>query len=292
MSKTIIFTDSHINDPYLDELKDGFDEIMSYDADNIIHLGDYYDSNRPSPRSIMFGTEMAKKLVDKYKNVTILAGNGRHNWLNGGSVIDYLKVLGVEIVGMDLEREIDGKKCFFAHAMTNESYKEYGSHEYTVKELRKYDIALLGHQHLLQELTPTIHHVGSMFWQHFNEVADKYKRIAIIEDGELSFIPLLSPDRMIDVTDIKELPKIDPKTKVRLLIPDFHTFKNIVKQLPEWKEKFVEFKYELRYDKVSKNTQKVIKSDSISQLSIIEEIKKIDDPEVRQILQELFSGDK
>jgi|GEM_PF-3068061 len=283
--RVLVIGDTHIDDPYLDELRDIFEEIMSYDADHVIHLGDYYNHHKPSPQSLTFGTEIAKKILDKYKSFTLLAGNGRHNWLNGHSVIQYLSSLGVECVGMELKRDIDGLNCFFGHYMTNESCKEYGSHDYTVSDLKQYDLVLLGHQHLCQDITPEIFHLGSVFYQSFAEVGDSHKRIAIIENRKWRFIPLRSPIPMIDVTDPAKFSDINPRTKVRLLISDFETFKKQVNGLSRWKEKFVEFKYELRYQKTSAQAHQSTESGRQKQLSIIDEInKQVKQREVRELL--------
>ena len=294
--KLLVIGDTHIDDPYLDELRTIFAEIMEIKADAVVHLGDYYNLNKPSPASLAFGTEMAKSLMNKYKDFTLLAGNGRHNWMNGHSVVDYLTYLGVKCVGMEYEEVIDGKKVLFGHHMTNESYKEYGSHFYTVAELKKqYDLVLLGHQHIPQDITPNIVHLGSAFYQHFNESKDPFKRLAIVENGEIEFIPLKSPIPMIDVTEVSELQKINPRTKVRFLISSFDAFKKSINGLAEWRNKFVEFKYELRYDKTfskAKAEHKANTQDAQKRLSIIEEInRQVKDDEVRDLLVAQFKDE-
>ena len=291
--RVLVIGDTHIDDPYLDELKLVFDEILTHKADKVIHLGDYYNSNKPTPKCMEFGTKMATRLLEQYKDVTVLAGNGRHNWLEDYSVVGYLSYLGVKVMGMELEQELDGKKCFFGHYMTNESYKEYGSHEYTVADLQKYDIVLLGHQHIPQEITPKIHHVGSSIYQHFNEVKDPSKRLAVIENGVLSFIPLKSPIPMKDCTSAKEIDATDARTKVRFLIPDFQTFKNEVGNFKRWKEKFVEFKHDLRFEKThtQAQTEKIQSKEKASSSEIImSEVEEIKDNEVKLLVKQQFES--
>jgi predicted phosphodiesterase len=286
--RVLVIGDTHIDDPYLDELRPVFEEIMSYEADAVIHLGDYYNFNKPSPVSLNFGTEMARKLLDKYKDFTLLAGNGRHNWMNGHSVIDYLSYLGVQCVGMEYEREIDGKKILFGHHMTYASKLEYGSAHYGLEDLKKYDVVLLGHQHIPQD-EQYFHHLGSVFYQHFNESKDPFKRVAVIENGKVEFIPLKSPVPMVDVTDPAKLPNINPKTKVRLIISDFETFKRHVNDLGKWKSKFAEFKYELRYQKTSALVHKPTDQEKKRALSIIDEInRQVTQPQVRELLVAQF----
>jgi len=287
--RVLVIGDTHIDDPYLDELQGVFEEIMSYDADAVIHLGDYYNHCKPSPQSLYFGTVTAKKMLQKYKSFTLLSGNGRHNWLNGHSVIAYLKEFGVECVGMELKRTIEGLNCFFGHYMTNESYKEYGSHEYTVKDLKKHDLVLLGHQHICQDIAPNIFHLGSVFYQTFAEAQDPHKRIAVIENGQWQFIPLKSPIPMVDVTDPRQLPNIDAKTKVRLIISDFESLKKIVSDLETWKKKFIEFKYDLRYERTFAKTEKSENKHENRKVTIIDEInRQVKDKAVRELLLAQF----
>lgn len=284
--RTLVIGDTHKDDPYLDELRIIYDEILSIKADRVVHLGDYYNHNKPTPATLAFGTEIATKLFNKYGDFTLLAGNGRHNWMNGHSVTEYLTYLGVKCVGMEHEEIIDGIKVLYGHHMTNESYKEYGSHFYTVSELNeKYDLVLLGHQHICQDLSPKIFHLGSVFYQSFAEVQDQYKRVAIIENGKWQFIPLKSPIPMIDVHDPAELNNIDSKTKVRLLISDFGTFKKCVNDLGQWKEKFREFKYELRYESTFAKADPKEITEKYKKVSIIDEIvRQVKDTAVRDLL--------
>lgn len=294
--RLLVIGDTHIDDPYLDELRAIFAEIMDIKADAVVHLGDYYNFNKPSPESLAFGTEMAKKLVSRYRDFTLLAGNGRHNWMNGHSVVDYLSYLGVKCVGMEYETVIDDKKILFGHHMTNESYKEYGSHFYTVADLKKkYDLVLLGHQHIPQDIATNIFHLGSVFYQHFNESKDPFKRIAVIDDGEIEFIKLKTPIPMMDVTDLECLTELDQRTKVRFLISSFEAFKKSVNGMAEWRNKFIEFKYELRYDKTfakAKAEQKGNSNDDVKRKSIIEEInRQVKDEAVRELLIAQFKDE-
>jgi len=291
--RQLVIGDTHIDDPYLGELREIFDEILDIKADSVIHLGDYYNQCKPSPEALTFGTEMAQKIVSRYGDFTLLAGNGRHNWMNGHSVTDYMTFLGVKCVGMEYEQVIDGKNVLYGHHMTNESYKEYGSYFYTVADLKKkYDLTLLGHQHIPQDITANIFHLGSVFYQHFNESKDPFKRIAIIDDGKIEFIRLQSSIPMMDVTDIKELTEITPRTKVRLLISSFEDFKKSVNGLGEWRNKFVEFKYELRYDKTFAKAKAEQKANPQKQRSIIEEItRQVKDQAVKDLLIAQFKDE-
>jgi len=289
--RTLIIPDTHIASEYLDELDEIFEEVFQIKADQCIHVGDFYNLNKLNPEELAFGTELAQRLNKHYKLVYMLSGNGRHEWLNGHNIISYLESIGIRVKGMEMELEIDGKKCFFGHGMTNQSRMEYGSHEYTVKELRKYDIALLGHQHQFQHIEGNIYHIGSIFYQHFNEATDECKYVAMIEDGKLTFIPLKSPIKMYDVHDAKELPNIPKKAKVRLVIKSFEEFKKQVDNFGKWKDNFHTFQYKLDFKPtVTKKTDKPVTKQSSKEI-ITDELNQIEDKDVRTLLKEQFAND-
>lgn len=285
--KTLLIGDLHCDDQYLEELQSVSKEILTFDADAVIQLGDYYNKHTVSPETLKFGTEFAKKLKDKYKDVTILSGNGLHEWKNNFNVIQYMESLGIKIVGMEYKPIIDGKKCLFGHFMAYDSKLAFGSFHYTEKDLKEYDIAVLAHQHVCQD-SQYYSHIGSVFYQTFGEVSDPNKRIGIIENGVLSWIPLKSPIPMIKVTDNSKLNKVKKNTKVKLVIDNFSEFKEMAQDLPKWKAKFKDFVYELKFQK--ETTEKPSKEINTNKtvLSIAEEINKITDNDVKQLLLEVF----
>lgn len=288
--RTLIIGDSHIADKYIDELEYVFEEILEIDADKCIHLGDFFDNNKLSPRELEFGTKIAKEFKEKYKDFTIMSGNGRHEWLNSRNITSYLKDLNVNTVGMEYKIELDNLQCYFGHFMTNQSILEYGSAEVTISELSKYDLAILGHQHLFQEIKKDkIYHLGSIFFQNFNEAKEDYKRVALIENGKLEFIKLNAPINMVDLESVSELSKFTPDTKIRLIYKSFEDWKRDVNHLTEYKNKFVDFKIKLDFTSepvfsdinINKQPQKV---DEI----INQELDKIEDPEVKALLKSQY----
>lgn len=288
--RTLIIGDSHIDDKYIPELEEIFEEIMSIDADAVIHLGDLYNNNRPTPKELDFGTAVAQSLKEKYGDVTILSGNGRHESLHNYHIVSYLHVLGIKLPGMSLRREIDGLNCFFGHYMTNESYREYGNPDITVKELKKYDIVLLGHQHSPQD-EKYFHHLGSILYQNFNEVDDPYKRVGIIENGKLNFIQLKTPIPMVDVNSLDALEDLKPNVKARLVFGSFAQFKREIGDVKRYKNKFVDFQTKFDFEtNVTKNetleTGKVEKK-PLQEL-IFNEIENIEDIDVKQLLKTQF----
>ena len=237
--KTLIIGDTHIAESYIDEQQKIFDEILKYEADCCIHLGDMWDSNRPTPRELEFGTDIIKRFKSNYKDVIILSGTGRHDWLNNCSAVAFLKNLGVSVVGTSYDKVIDGLKCKFAHAMTDQSTHSFGNYKYKVADLEKnYDYIFLGHNHSPQDISANTFHIGSIFWQNFKESNDKFKRIAILDNRELIFHKLFTPIQMYDLTSLSDLEKMTPHAKVRMIISSFSQHKQFVKICDQYKKKF------------------------------------------------------
>ncbi len=281
--RIIIFGDPHIKEKVIPELDSIFTEILKQEGNTLIMVGDYYDNKRPTAQEILFGTKWALGFKKRFKNVIFLRGN--HDKTKDISAIDYLQYFKIKIV----DEYIDKDNNYFGHFMTNKSLYEYGTFQKTVKELRQYTYTLLGHQHNPQELETNMYHLGSVRYCQFNEVTDPYKRIAVIEKGELEFIKLKSPYPMIDVKSIKELAKIEPgNKKVRLIIESFNQFKEEVNFLTQYKNKFVEFKTKLDFSNTVSRKQslpKTVKRKRLQQI-LREGIAKIEDIDVKNLLQE------
>ena len=93
---SLIFSDLHIDEESIGELRETLKEIIGYKADNCIVLGDFYNKRHSTPLEISFGTEMIVKLLSTYGNVSLLTGN--HEEIDPKmSSIDYLKYLGATI---------------------------------------------------------------------------------------------------------------------------------------------------------------------------------------------------
>ncbi len=106
--KTLLFSDPHIDTNSIDELNVIFKEIINFNADSLIMLGDYYDRGshpddrrRPSAREIEFGTRWAYKFKQKYKDVVFLTGN--HDLDRDYSTISYLQYLNIILPGQPTE---------------------------------------------------------------------------------------------------------------------------------------------------------------------------------------------
>ncbi len=293
----LIVGDLHIDEKSIPEIDTIFrKDILPIKADIVIQLGDWFEKNSPTPAELEFGTELITKLKKRYKKVIILSGTGKHDWKNQVSVVSYLKYLKVKTPGVKYELEVDNKKIFFAHWMLKQSKLEYGTGRCGIKDLSKYDFVFLGHQHIYQELKKgKIYHINSIRFQHFNEVVDSYKRVAILKDGKLTFKRLESPYPMLDVRSLEDLKKLEPgKRKVRLIISKFSDFKNWVNEINNYKHKFNQFKVKLDFDNTKKvelnKSNNLAKTKQNNLLDILRKgIAKIEDKDVKQLLEEIIN---
>ncbi|KKK57113.1 hypothetical protein LCGC14_3057770 [marine sediment metagenome] len=87
----------------------------------------------------------------------------------------------------------------------------------------------------------------------------------------------------------ENLPKVEAKSKVRVVISSFSIFKNSLETIKKYKNKFVEFKVKLDFNK-SLTTNKVEAKKENNNLDeiMLEEIKKITDKDVRELLEAQF----
>jgi len=282
----LTFTDPHITEDSLEELELVFKEIFQQKADVLIMVGDYYDKNKPTAKEVIFGTKWAYFFKKKFKKVIFVRGN--HTRTEGVNWIDYLQYIGIECVND--YKDDDG--TYYGHFMVNESKLEYGTGKCGIKDLAKHNFVVLGHQHSFQKLADNAIHLGSVRYVNFNESKDKEKYILFAE-GRLSMrrIKLKSPTPMIDVTSIKELGNIKSQnTKVRLVISSYKQFKQEVNEIAKWKNKFFEFKVKLDFTKeVIKKEDKleVAKKKKLEDV-LREGIKKIEDKEVRKLLEDII----
>ena len=85
------------------------------------------------------------------------------------------------------------------------------------------------------------------------------------------------------------LPKVEAKSKVRVVISSFSIFKNSLETIKKYKNKFVEFKVKLDFNK-SLTTDKAIatkEKDNWDEI-VMAEIKKIKDVDVKELLEAQF----
>jgi len=205
--RILIIGDLHITEDSIEELQSIFDnDIYKIKVDSIVQLGDLFDRNRPSPQELQFATSLIKQWTVLYKEIILLSGNGSHEFLNNVAVIEYLKELSGKIKVITKDHFVRDN-IYYGHHMINESNMSYGSGKFGLKELKKYKFAFLGHNHLLQDFNKQVFHVGSIRYVSFNEIEDKFKRVALLEDDKVEFIELKAPIKMKDFISVEELEK-------------------------------------------------------------------------------------
>ena len=281
MSK-IIVGDLHIKESELQELDRIFEkDILPISADEFLQVGDWFHSNKPTPKEQVFSVELIQKLKKQFKKVTILSGNGKHDILNGTSAIEYFRVLGVNcVVGDHIEDNI-----LYGHWMVQESEHAFGHFRCSAKDLKQYKYVFLGHEHKPQDMG-NVFHVGSVRYTSFGEVGDGGKRLIMLkDDGSLEFIPLNATIPMVEVNDIKELDNLSPDTKACLVFSTFESFKKNINKLSDYKDRFVKFKTKCEFDSITKQEKPQFKNKT----DIIKNyLDKITDEEIKSILIKEF----
>jgi len=289
--RTLLIGDIHISDESIKEIDSIFDnDIFKIKVDRVIQLGDLFDKNRPTPKEIKFATKLIHKMSTLYKEVILLAGNGTHEFLNNVAIIEYLKELSGKIKIITKDHFIEDN-VYYGHHMLYSSKLEYGTGKCGVKDLEKYNYAVLAHQHEPQKFTDTIFHIGSIRYQHFNEVTDEFKRVAILTDNnKIEFVTLESPIKMQDFFSLDALEKANKNIKARLVINSFADFKKSINEIHKFKNKFHTFKVKLDFEKEVETVEKASTSNKKLEEIIADGINKINDKDVRDMLKEALNG--
>jgi len=282
--RTLLIADIHIEDNAIEEIDSIFvNDICKLKADRIIQLGDLFDKNRPTPNELKFTTHLINKLIKQYKDVTLLSGNGSHEFLNGVGIIEYMHELGAKVIPKD---HFVQENCYYGHHMLHESLLEYGTGKCGLKDLKQYNYAILAHQHNFQKFNDKVYHLGSIRYQNFNEASDENKYVAILTDNkELELIALKSPIKMKDFYSLVELEKADKNIKARLCINSFEQFKKSINEIHKYKLKFSQFKVKLDFEEEKVELEKADNSNKKLEEILQEGIAQVKDIEVREMLQ-------
>jgi len=260
--KTLVIPDTHVEEKCLPECERIFQEIydraLQYKVDRIIHLGDFFNNKKLSPKEVEFGIRWTLKfrilVKDKFY---IIVGNHCEIDTKTNTVF-YLSFIGANIAD-----EFVFENIYYGHCMTEESllpHKEAGTSKYEKlsKDLDSYSFYVLGHQHLFQTLKKGIH-LGSARYCSFGELKDQEKQIAIVYTKKDSYlyelIPLKNPTSMYQVSKVEDLDKIPSNSKVRIVYKDFTRYKNEVNELGQYKKKFEDFKIKLDFTKFIKKEE-------------------------------------
>lgn len=283
--KILIIGDIHIDDEYIEEQSLIIDEICQYKADICIQLGDFYNSRQPTPKSLDFGTFIAKKLKENFKKVIILTGTGTHDLLNGISITNYLSKLDIEIKENEYQLNVDNHNYLFGHFFLYESKLAFGKYKYKLSDINYFDYVFLGHSHSPEDINDKCFHVGSIFYQTFKEKDDEFKRICLLdtENNLIEWKELKSPVKMKEVNTLEELEEYKNKYKVRLKINDFNYYKENISKLKEYRNKY----YKLEFSKEDEQYESKEKINDIKEI-LIQEIEKLTDLDVKKVLKDVL----
>lgn len=289
----LVCGDTHITIDSIEELRDIFQEVSTYGTKDtiLVILGDMYDLKRPSPRETYFGTYSINFLKQYFKDIVLLTGN--HAELEKELTnVDYLKFLNITVCDeYEISESKDNAGIFFGHFMTNVSKMQFGKEDKdrNIDALSEYKLVLLGHQHSFQKLTDTVFHLGSCRWTSYSEINDKEKYICKIDGDKVDFITLKSPFPMKEVNSIKELKEVNPKTKILLTYNSFEQYKNEIKEIGKWKDKFKKFKIKLDFQELQIMEYVKCKDGSDYETLFNTFLTSIKDAEVRKLLEESYN---
>jgi DNA repair exonuclease SbcCD nuclease subunit len=239
-----IVGDTHVEEDALEELDKIFLEIMEFESENLIFLGDIFHKNNPTPKEIDFVMRWFKKFQTVHKSITVILGN--HDLYAGFQTTSLLRHLGVEVSG--------DSKCNYTtplgtfllgHFFVNESIFNYAENTSSIATLAKdFKYVFLGHQHRFQKLAGNAWHLGSIRYVNFSEYEEPLmpKQILLIDQsGTLTFQELKSPYILKQFSSVDELYECYKRLanqrfcvitdKIRLKYIDFDTYKTDINKL-------------------------------------------------------------
>lgn len=280
--RSLVIGDTQLDKPSIEELMLIHQEILTYQADNIIHLGDFFEKNRPSPKEIEIGAMITRQWVERFKSVIILSGN--HDDLDDKtSSVDYLKYVGAKVY----HTAMDFGPYFFGHFFVDKSPLPVNLQKEKLQSLealeKDHKFVLLGHVHDFTKMSDKSYHLGSVRYCSFGE-KDEPKRLAILENNKIEFKNINSTIPIKTVSDSKELEKIDPDTKVRLIVSSFADMKNVVSKINAWKSMFYQFKLKLDFTAESLPSIETPKERKSNGQIIKKWLEQVEDQEVREEL--------
>lgn len=297
MTNVLIFSDLHINQSSLKECASILEEISAlankYQVDTLISLGDTFDSIKPSSLELDLLANFIKKLN---KKLIIIAADSHESTTKEESILNHFGILSDRV--KILKEFKDNNHLYCGHFSLKESSKNYDA-KISKEALKNYAYVFLGHLHSYEIIKPNICYLGSSRYVNFEEAKDKYKIVALITDYDsdtekVHFLSLKSPKPMIelnlgknqqnppiqDLTNPKKvvsrasyskiapleeaLAQLDPKTKVKVKILDFESFREFLPIISKYETKFEVFKYETNFEVITEkgeiSTQKELSS--------------------------------
>lgn len=304
----LIFSDLHIKKSELAECGLVLDEISmlshKYNADQLIDLGDTFDTLKPESECLDLFAKFIKKIE---RPITIISANSHESTTNEESIVNHFGILseGVKVV----KEYIDESYLFAGHFFLNESTINYGSSR-KAEEFNKYKYVLLGHQHSLQSIGKNIIHLGACRYIDFAESQDRAKVVLLVEnykaENETNHLLALKSvypmkDLIIGKDGVLTQPKgksegkkwqevldlLPAKTKIRLIFNDFESYSSSINDLDKYKQKFTLFK--IKTDFVISD---ITPADAKSEIGIKESlIKYLEDNKVNEDIKNILLGE-
>jgi len=303
LANVLIFSDLHLTQNSLVECKEILDEIITlcnqYVIDNVIDLGDTFDNIKPASSELDLFSSFIKKLN---RPITILAANSHESESEVISIINHFGLLN-EMVTVVKEYK-DGNHLFCGHFIVKEAKKNFSTtiSKYDLKykyvflghqhsyEIIKPNICQLGSCRYVN-----FDEAGDK--QKVIVIIENYKE----EKEKVIFLPIKSaipmvqlelkqnsskvdvesasktkkdvPERSVEEIDAsneaisafcQKLDKLSPKTKVKVSIKDFTSFREFLPFVNKYIFKFNIFKYVTDFTVVTDNTQKDAKTEIIN----------------------------
>jgi len=264
MKNIFIFSDFHILESELVECSLVAKELLSLsrNCDTIIDLGDTLDSIEPTSLELDFLSEFFVKLN---KPIISIAAQSHESKSKEDTIKNHLAILNKKI---KIVKEFIDNDLYYGHFIIKEAKKGKFGATISLNDLKQYIQVFLGHQHSFEQIK-NVTQLGSVRFISFDEVTDKDKKVAIIQnygikDQKMLILPLKSPYPMkvyhlsslptkppqnqlynLNMGIIKqELDQLSPKTKIKIIIEDFTAFKNWIGMEQIYKSKFYKFSRE------------------------------------------------
>jgi predicted phosphodiesterase len=285
----LVMGDTHADEVLLKpEIEPICKEVLSYDADTFIHLGDLLEKH-PSYREISFASWFVSELKKKYKRVILITGN--HPTVSDDfTSIDFLKYMGAEVV-TEIVMDIGKEKWLFGHFFTDETM-DFDVEKKNLSDIYKTGVnrAILGHFHDYMLLDDVSFHLGAVRWCRFDEKAPGKYILRINQNkGSYDLLELKSPLKIASVFTTADLSKVDKGAKVRLIIKSFDQLTKEASEIAAWERQnpFSSFRVDYDFQRITTDASSAVaQADSDDFLE--ERLNKIENVEVRKELEDEF----
>ena len=298
MNNILIFSDLHITQSSIKECISVLEEIgmlaNKYNCDTLIDLGDTFDNLKPNSLELDAFATFIRRLN---KKIIILTANSHESETEEKSILNHYGILSDNVQIVKEYRDSNHLLCI--HASTKESPINFDA-KHSYKEYNDFIYVFAGHIHSYYVLKPNFCGLGSCRYINFDETKDKQKIVALITDyntetEKVHFMKLKLPIPMVqielgkndqnkaiedDVLAKKDVPtsscvkseeeieayldQLDPKTKVKVKILDFESFRQFLPLVNRYSNKFSLFKYETNFTVISDINKEVGQTELIS----------------------------